>query len=155
MAAAAEAVHEALGLKRSDKWPEVERTFRLSHPNCAACDSTAVQVHHVLPFHFAILLGRPDLELDPRNLITLCEAEKGKTANDHHLLLGHLDDFQSYNRNARQYALLYRGRTVAAIRADGGWRVAAGARPGPWASMTDQDKADLRALMDSLYPMST
>jgi len=32
-----------------------------------------LQVHHIFPFHYCIALGRPDLELDDRNLITLCE----------------------------------------------------------------------------------
>jgi hypothetical protein len=35
-------------------------------------------VHHIFPFHYCIALGRPDLELDDRNLITLCEDEQGK-----------------------------------------------------------------------------
>jgi hypothetical protein len=37
----------------------------------------SVQVHHIFPFHDCVALGRPDLELDERNLITLC----GKSHN--------------------------------------------------------------------------
>jgi hypothetical protein len=146
-------VHESLGLKRSDKWPEVERAFVAAHPICAACTSTVVQAHHVLPFHFAILLGRPDLELDPRNLITLCEKEKGEEANDHHLLLGHLDDFQSYNKDVRTFADTYKGLDAATIKANVDWQAAEKVRGKVWADMTDQDKADLRALMDEWYPL--
>ena len=145
-------VHESLGLKRSDKWPEVERAFREKNPTCAACDCTTVQVHHVLPFHFAILLGRPDLELDPRNLITLCEKEKGEDAADHHLLLGHLDDFQSYNRDVREFAATFHGQDAATIKANVDWQATEHARPGAWADMTDDDKTALRALMDDWYP---
>ena len=54
-------------------------------------------MHHIFPFHYCIALGRPDLELDDRNLITLCEDEAGKPGQNHHLLVGHLDDFESSN----------------------------------------------------------
>ena len=149
-----DSAHESVGLKRSEKWPEVERTFRESHSTCAACDSTVVQVHHVLPFHFAILLGRPDLELDPNNLITLCEKEKGEEAQDHHLLLGHLDDFQSYNKDVRASAVIFHEQDEATIKADAGWQAMAQAKPPVWAAMSDDDKAAMRALMDEWYPLS-
>ncbi|MDE2107237.1 MAG: HNH endonuclease, partial [Patescibacteria group bacterium] len=146
---------KAHGLKRSDQWPEVERAYRAAHPTCAACPSTAVQVHHVLPFHFAVLLARPDLELDPRNLIGLCEKEHGdEGAQDHHLLLGHLDDFQSYNPDVRKSVTFYSGDVEAAIRASAAWQAAMRNKPKAWVDMTSQDKADMRALMDALYPLT-
>ncbi|MDE2097965.1 MAG: HNH endonuclease [Patescibacteria group bacterium] len=147
----------AHGLKRSDLWPEVERAFRAKHPLCAACASTAVQIHHIIPFHFCVLLGRPDLELDPRNLIALCEKEEGKAAEDHHLLLGHLDDFESYDASVRALATLapFHGATAEAIRASAAWKVLVENRPAPWASMTDADKSALRSLMDTWYPLAT
>lgn len=146
-------VAAAHGLKRSDQWPRVERAFRKAHPTCAACDSASVQVHHVLPFHFAILLDRPDLELDPRNLIALCESEDGTPANDHHLLLGHLDDFETYNPAVRQFATTYHGQDAATIRAAVDWQAAANAKPPAWGDMTDDEKMAMRTLMDTLYPL--
>ena len=44
-------------------------------------------------FHYVVLVGRPDLELDPRNLLTLCI----RPDCEHHVLLGYLGDYESYN----------------------------------------------------------
>jgi hypothetical protein len=41
------------------------------------------------PFHL-----HPELELDPKNLITLCMSRK-----ECHLQIGHGDDFKAYNPN--------------------------------------------------------
>lgn len=49
-----------------------------------------IEVHHIRPFHL-----HPDLELDPANLVTLCEADKGGA--NCHLLFGHLGNFKSFN----------------------------------------------------------
>ena len=57
----------------------------------------AIQVHHRWPFHDCVLAGRPDLELDPRNLIALCETERGVATLDCHLHVGHMGDWKSYN----------------------------------------------------------
>jgi hypothetical protein len=96
--------HEASrhGHARSPAWHRVERAHLASHPRCVCCADgqsvgEPVQVHHIFPFHYCVALGRPDLELDDRNLITLCESEKGRHAPNHHLLIGHLDSFQSSN----------------------------------------------------------
>jgi len=90
-----------LGKTRSEHWPAVEHAFRQAHPRCAACadgaPEVAVQVHHINPFHYVTHVGRPDLELDPRNLIGLCEDEQGRPAQDHHLLIGHLGNFKEGN----------------------------------------------------------
>src|SRR5579863_6845544 len=87
---------------RSPKWHGVEEAHLAKEPHCECCkpntnEKAGVQVHHKFPFHYCIALGRPDLELDDRNLITLCEDEAGKPGQNHHLLVGHLDDFQSSN----------------------------------------------------------
>jgi len=41
------------------------------------------------------MCGRPDFELDPRNLLTPCVHHDC----EHHVLIGHLDDYESYNRH--------------------------------------------------------
>jgi len=58
---------------------------------CAVCGLTSkVETHHVIPFHVA-----PDLELDPSNLVTLCENKKyGVTC---HLLFGHRGRYSMVN----------------------------------------------------------
>jgi hypothetical protein len=76
-------------LPRSDKWPEVRKAHLLLFPTCAVCGTKKLlQVHHKKPFHL-----EPELELDPNNLITLCE----DTGHNCHLVFGHLDSFESYN----------------------------------------------------------
>lgn len=77
--------------KRSNKWPEVRKKHLESNPACAVCSGTEkLEVHHKRPFHL-----HPDLELEPTNLITLCEANKGGV--NCHLHFGHLGNFKSFN----------------------------------------------------------
>ena len=85
---------------RSPLWPEVRAAFLKTHPTCEATGTSHnLEVHHVLPFH-----DDPELELTPGNLITL--------RRDVHLLLGHLDDWTSYNPHVRADA----AALLAAIR---------------------------------------
>ena len=79
------------GMKRSDKWPEARATHLKVQPDCALCGGKDVEnVHHIKPFH-----AHPELELDPTNFITLCEANKD--GFDCHLGFGHLGSFKSWN----------------------------------------------------------
>ena len=65
---------------RATQWPTVRANHVAKYPRCAACGSgEALNVHHIEPFH-----ERPDLELDPANLITLCRR--------HHFEIGHDPD---------------------------------------------------------------
>jgi 5-methylcytosine-specific restriction enzyme A len=82
---------------RSSKWQTVRKNFLESNKTCAACGAEInLQVHHKKPFH-----THPELELDLKNLITLCE-EKGERGC--HLKLGHLGDWKSYNPNVEKDA---------------------------------------------------
>ncbi len=152
------AVAELHGIRRSPKWPGVEKAFLKAKPWCEACGkekvlNRGVQVHHVIPFHFVILLGRPELELDPRNLIGLCETEQGLPLENHHLLIGHLDDFQTSNPNVRHDATgRYFQKTAAQIQADPVWKAIVKNRPPVWAKMMDADKKAMKKLMETLYP---
>lgn len=83
--------------ERSPKWPAARRRHLKKHPECAACGSrVGLQVHHVVPFHKA-----PELELDPGNLITLCESVGGLEC---HELLGHGDNWQCHVPDVRAIA---------------------------------------------------
>jgi 5-methylcytosine-specific restriction protein A len=76
---------------RSPHWPACRKAHLAAHPTCAACGGTThLQVHHKKPFHL-----HPELELDPANLITLCESP----GVDHHLHVGHLGDWKGFNPN--------------------------------------------------------
>jgi hypothetical protein len=75
---------------RSSKWPTVRRKHLSEHPICAGCGRTEdelpsdskIEVHHIKPFHLF-----PELELDPTNLVTLCECPDCED---------HLDDGHTY-----------------------------------------------------------
>lgn len=74
---------------RSSHWPKVRNAFLADHPACEACGrKKKLEVHHIVPFHVD-----PALELSESNLTTLCLRC--------HLLLGHLDDWKSWNSRVR------------------------------------------------------
>lgn len=112
------------GRERSPEWPRVEQEHLLHEPACVACGyrGQGLQVHHIKPFHLY-----PELELDPRNLITLCEV-KGR---DHHLLLGHLDDWESYNPKVRTDVQRFHKENARQIRANPAWIEEMQHRPQP------------------------
>lgn len=81
------------GATRSSKWSSVRKEHLEKYPACAVCDKKSsllnpIQVHHCRPFHL-----KPELELEPSNLISLCP--------DHHLFIGHLMNFRSWNENVK------------------------------------------------------
>ena len=74
---------------RSGRWPRVRAAHLAANPTCAVCGTREnLEVHHIQPFHLF-----PELELDPGNLLTLCESP---THNDH-LLFGHLLNWSLWN----------------------------------------------------------
>lgn len=98
-------------------------------------------------------LGRPDLELDERNLITLCETEAGSAAENHHLLIGHLDDFESSNLSVVEDASsTFKGWMAAKIRADSIWLQKKSARLPHLPMMSADDKAAFAWAMNTRYP---
>jgi 5-methylcytosine-specific restriction protein A len=76
---------------RSGHWSTVRKNHLALHPTCAVCGGTEkLEVHHRRPFHL-----HPELELEPTNLVTLCESGKGGV--NCHLHFGHLGSFRSFN----------------------------------------------------------
>lgn len=93
------------GRPRSPGWPATRKAHLIDEPHCQACGGTeALQVHHVLPFWLY-----PELELEPHNLLTLCEA-RGRNC---HFTFGHLYHWSQYNAHAREDA----ARQLARVRA--------------------------------------
>jgi 5-methylcytosine-specific restriction protein A len=73
---------------RAGGWRTVEKHFLIAHPICAVCGGKKwLQVHHKKPFHL-----HPELELDDKNLITLCMGRK-----ECHLKIGHGNNWKAYN----------------------------------------------------------
>lgn len=80
-----------LGVVRSNKWPYVRKQFlsTLGNDICAICQTSKdLAVHHIVPVHLDF-----KRELDLTGLITLCEV--------HHLWIGHLGSWYSYNKDIR------------------------------------------------------
>ena len=97
-----------LAAKRSNQWPTARKAHLELYPACAVCGgSVDIQVHHIRPFHL-----HPELELDPGNLVTLCESKKAGV--NCHLWFGHLGNFKSYNTtvimNATQWLRKFKSR---------------------------------------------
>lgn len=157
------AVHD---IKRSSQWPTKRAEHLKKFPYCAACTPPTgwrkllhsgkalvglqpVQVHHIYPFHSCVVLGRADLELDDRNLITLCER-----GQNHHILVGHLGDFKSYNPDVSKHAShTFHAKTAAQIREDVLWKKLNSANPKDVDILTDLEKSVLRGKIDSLFPV--
>lgn len=93
------------GASRSPLWSRTRDAF-LDGRQCAVCGgSTALVAHHVVPFHLA-----PDLELDPDNLIPLCEANRYGV--NCHLLFGHLGNYRRINVSVRADAAYWHQRLI-------------------------------------------
>jgi len=78
-------------LTRSSKWPKVRKAHLKENPTCANCGKKkriGMQVHHIFPFHLY-----PDLELEPGNLLTLCNHPCC------HFAQGHLSYWKSFNES--------------------------------------------------------
>lgn len=68
---------------RSSRWPTVRAEHLRKYPCCEICGKMDfAEVHHVKPFR-----TNPELELDPKNLVTLCRGGK-----NHHFQFGHDPD---------------------------------------------------------------
>lgn len=92
---------------RSPQWPRVRAQHLRMQPICQACGTRdKLQVHHVKPFHVD-----PALELDPSNLLTLCE----KPSHDCHFTWGHFHDWSRWNPNVRSMVDEYRTAAIAPI----------------------------------------
>lgn len=94
--------HDPLSAQpRSPKWPAARAKHLLAHPVCEVCGHNKdLEVHHIMPYHL-----KPELELDPKNFITL--GVKCPTGN-HHFLFGHLGSWQSYNKDVVADAAAWR-----------------------------------------------
>ena len=82
--------------KRSAKWPTVRKNFLVENSKCAVCNSKdKLEVHHIFAFHTS-----PELELDPSNLITLCDKYC-------HFMFGHFMNYKSWNVNVIEDSKVY------------------------------------------------
>ena len=93
---------KTLGAARSSGWQKVRKEYITKYPFCALCSGTkTLEVHHKQPFHI-----KPELELDPKNLITLCES--GKNGIVCHRAFGHLGDYKSVNNQVDDDVMVWK-----------------------------------------------
>jgi len=138
------------GIHRSSKWTDVARAHLLKQPCCLCCGSTErLNVHHKFPFHYVTAIGRPDLELDERNLYTLCVNH----ADAAHILIGHLGNYASYNPDLEHFIALSRNLTSYQIRSMREWIDAVAKRPKPLNEMSKYERDMLKVELDRLMPI--
>ncbi len=89
------------------------------------------------------------MELDPRNLITLCVHHD----SEHHVLLGHLDDYESYNPHVLEFVKNYSGLTSQQIRADPKWQEAAAGKPKHLDQMSEAEQSAFKEILDATFPL--
>lgn len=151
-------VAAAFGIHRSPRWSEVAKEHLARQPTCVCCRYNAeskrsVQVHHIFPFHYCIALGRSDLELDERNLITLCGKSHAGTGENHHLWVGHLDNFQSSNLLVVHDAeKTFFGMPAKNFKNDKRWQRHWLKRLKPLELMDERDRTALVTLMNRRMP---
>jgi hypothetical protein len=91
-----------LHAKRSGHWATVRKHHLEKFGECAVCgDTKSLEVHHIQPFH-----EHPELELEPSNLITMCESKSYGIIC--HLLIGHNGNYKNINPNVVKDASLWR-----------------------------------------------
>jgi len=84
-------VSRTFGAIRSPRWREVRAEHLRKNPTCAVCGGTkTLEVHHIKLFS-----QFPAEELNPQNLITLCES--GKLGVTCHRFFGHLGNYRQPN----------------------------------------------------------
>lgn len=99
----------SLSTARSSHWPTVRKNHLATNSTCVVCGSKdKVEVHHIKPFHL-----HPDLELEPTNLISLCETTKHGI--NCHLLIGHLGNFKNVNPSVVEDAQIWNKKLATPI----------------------------------------
>jgi len=90
--------------QRSSQWPKVRDAHLKIDPVCNVCGTKEdLNVHHIIPFH----IDRSK-ELDPDNLITLCNS------NRCHFTFGHLFNWSTFNPNVKSDAKAFKQKKAVA-----------------------------------------
>jgi len=89
------------GVPRSSRWGSARKEHLRLNPICAVCNGkNDLDVHHIQVYNL-----HPELELTPSNLLTLC--------TPHHILFGHLMNYQSYNSNVVEDAKYFHAKILS------------------------------------------
>lgn len=99
-----------LSKPRSPKWKKLRLEHVKNNPRCAVCGGTFnVVPHHIVPFH-----EDPSKELDPDNLISLCEGN----AFNCHFFFGHLRNWCKYNPDIVEDARIWSEKIKKSSQSD-------------------------------------
>ena len=94
------------GAKRSKEWRRVRKEHIRRNPTCAVCGTNKkLEVHHKYPYHLF-----PDLELEPSNLVTLCDGGGRSGMKSCHFFFGHLGNWKKFNSNIDEDGTIWRRR---------------------------------------------
>lgn len=134
---------------RGPQWDTVERKYLLKHPCCAVCGISACErnVHHKLPVSYLAVIDRMDLELDERNLITLCSVRPG----NHHCDVGHLSWFSSFNPWLMTTVKMCKNMQSEEIRALDWFQQLVARRPKPASQLNSAELEALRKMAESTF----
>jgi hypothetical protein len=140
------------GVKRSPHWGSLENWFKKRFGEvCPISGLSPVQIHHAFPFHDCYLAGRPDLELALENLYALYSGGSGGADEGHHLIVGHLGNFKSYNPDLRACLKKWKGLTVAQIKALPKWKALVAKKPLSFPQMSPKQQIAFRAVLDRKF----
>jgi len=96
--------------RRAPSWRRVRAAHLKTNPACAACGESKrryLEVHHIIAFHTTSKenpgVGKQN-ELNPNNLITLCDGGKNYGINSCHLFIGHNGNYRKTNSLVRYEA---------------------------------------------------
>lgn len=93
---------------RHPSWRRVRAEHLKAQPKCQGCGEKRkrlLEVHHVAPFH-----SHPEIELEPKNLLTLCDGGGKYGIKSCHLYIGHNGNFRRSNSLAVHEARLLLAR---------------------------------------------
>lgn len=154
-------VAQTIGItERSSKWATFQKNYLIKNNYCITCgkakkytNNNGLQVHHIIPYHICIELNRPDLELDERNLITLCQTDFDIKTENHHLLIGHLNDWESFNKTVLPNAKLnFHSQTSQKIKLNAKWLKKTFKRPKRINDMSSIEKEALKKYINKRFP---
>lgn len=94
---------QILAAPRSSKWKKTRIQHLVNNPCCAVCGSSKnVVPHHIIPVHLD-----KSKELDPNNLISLCENDNFNC----HFFFGHFKNWTKHNSNIVEDARIWFEKT--------------------------------------------
>jgi hypothetical protein len=70
---------------------------------------------------------------------------------EHHILLGHLGDYESYNPKVLQFVKACAGKSSRQIRAEAAWQQAHAAKPKHFDDMTPAERDAFRMKLDRKF----